>query len=213
MEKTEVRRFEVGALQANAYLITDEATGKMAVIDPGAADAALFSAIRAGGNLQWILLTHGHADHIGAVKILREETGAQVVAHSWEQPLLQSAGLNLSRQFGCPMSFSADVTVQEGACIRLGETELKVLHTPGHTAGSVCYQMGRFLFTGDTLFAGSMGRVDFPTGDLNAMRDSLKRLAELPGDFQIFSGHGEKTTLAQERRTNPYLQRRREEKE
>lgn len=199
--------FSVGAMQENAYLLTDEETGKCAVVDPGAPDAALLRAIRQNGKLEAILLTHGHFDHIGAVEMLRNETGAKVVAHAWEQPLLQSEAKNLSTLFGSRCAFSADETVEDGDSVWIGSTELQVIHTPGHTQGCVCYRHGDVLLTGDTLFEGSIGRTDFPTGDAATLMVSLKKLAQLPGEFRVLAGHGGETTLETERKTNPYMTR------
>ena len=154
-----------------------------------------------------ILLTHGHFDHTGAVADLKEQTGAKVYIHSKDECMLDDTIKNVA--YLCPgysyKPFTADVLVSDGDIIRLDEIEFSVMHTPGHTAGSVVYFADNCMFAGDTIFEGSAGRTDFYSGDYIAQRNSLARLAALREDYIIYPGHGGSTTLKQEKKFNPYL--------
>lgn len=198
-----------GLIGTNCYFLTDEETGLSAVIDPGFDSPALEEKIRALGNksLALCLLTHGHFDHISGVAKVKKLTGAKIYLHEKDALFPSDPSLCMPLGFGAdaPEPFAADVLVKDGDTIRLGGLTLRVLHTPGHTAGSVCYLVEDALFAGDTLMRGSAGRADLPTGDYAALLGSLKRLAALPGDYRVFPGHGEATTLGEERRYNPFL--------
>ena len=138
--------------------------------------------------------------------MLRETYHCPVYAGKEEKDILADPGLNLSIMVGEKRSLLADRWVQEGDCICIGSMQFHVLETPGHTKGSVCYQIDSFIAAGDTLFYSSCGRVDFPTGDMTAMRQSLHKLAALEGDYRILPGHERTTTLQRERDFNPYMQ-------
>ncbi len=192
-----VTSLPVGSIGTNCYLLYDETTKNAVVIDPG--DDAEPAAARIGAlglKVRGILLTHGHFDHCGDVKRIRELTGAQVFVHPADRDL----PLPLNR------GLVADRDLADGDVLDLAGTQVKVLHTPGHTPGSVCFLCGDLLFSGDTLFAGSCGRTDLPGGSPADMIRSFRRLAELAGDYTVYPGHGEETTLAAERETNPFLQ-------
>lgn len=198
--KTE--RLTVGPIQTNCYLLLDEDTGTAAVIDPGAEPDAILARLNATGcRAALILLTHGHFDHIGGVARVKAVTGAPVYAAEAERALLLSSAANLSSSFG-----SAGVTVipdrllRDGETFTLGGLTFTMTLTPGHTAGSCCYRCGDTLFSGDTLFCGSCGRIDFPTGSAADMNASLAKLFALPGDCRVFPGHGPGTYLSAERR-------------
>lgn len=191
-----VTSLPVGSIGTNCYLLYDETTRDAAVIDPGDNAKPVAARIRELGlNVRGILLTHGHFDHCGDVKRIRKLTGAQVFVHPADRdlPIMLRRGLE------------ADRDLADGDVLDLAGTRLRVLHTPGHTPGSVCFLCGDLLFSGDTLFAGSCGRTDFPGGSWPEMLASLRRLAELEGDYKVYPGHGEETTLEQERRFNPYM--------
>ncbi|MCI1956517.1 MAG: MBL fold metallo-hydrolase [Oscillospiraceae bacterium] len=196
-----------GPLPTNCYLLTDETTGASAVVDPGFESGELSEAVRKTGNVQAILLTHGHFDHISGVRKLRELTGAKVCLYSDEIPFVRNGTLNLSAAlFGSEVPpFPVDVPVHDDDTIRLGGLKIRVLHTPGHTAGGCCFVVEDAIFSGDTLMKLSYGRTDFPTGSDSQMLGSLRRLSELKGDFRVYPGHGSETTLDYEKRNNPYM--------
>ena len=200
-----IRTLPVGELAANCYVIADD-NGTAVVIDPGA-DAAVIRRVLDEEHVRdgAILLTHAHFDHIGAVKAL-SEAGFPVYCHTRDIPALQDGRLNLSAWFGTPLAPIHDaIAVEEGDELTFGGLTVSVLHTPGHTVGCVCYRIGDALFSGDTLFFESIGRTDFPGGDLSVMRRSLSRLTSLEDSLTVYPGHGEATTVAHERLHNPYI--------
>ena len=190
-----ITKLTLGLYQVNTYLLFNDA-GEALVIDPGYEADAILDALE-GKPLKAIVLTHGHFDHVGAVKELVAETGCEVYIHAAEAtlpPMMTAGELYYTR------------TYAEGDTVTpISGVELKVLHTPGHTPGSVCLLWGDQMFSGDTLFEGSCGRVDFPGGDPQEMLKSLRRLASLQAEYQVHPGHGESTTLNREKGYNPYL--------
>lgn len=196
----------LGPVQTNCYFAIGE-DGTTAVIDPADRGKQIYQAAQKEGlRIQGILLTHGHFDHIGGVDELRELTGAPVYLHQADQALPGDGGANLSRMFGQPaLTCQVDHLVKDGDKIAMGDLEFAVLHTPGHTPGSCVYLVEDAMFSGDTLFAGSIGRTDLPGGNPDAMTESLRRLANLEWDYRIFPGHGERSVLSQELLHNPYL--------
>lgn len=194
--------------EANAYLA---ASGSVcAAFDPGGEGKRLYDIAAAKGlRIERIVLTHVHFDHILGANDLAKLTGAAVYVHAGDVPALYDPSLNLS-SFACrePFVLGKDVTVvslSEGDEVAVGDERLTVLHTPGHTPGSACFVCGGDLLTGDTLFCQNIGRTDFPGGSVTQMRRSLERLKDLPGDYRLYSGHGEETKLGRERESNPYL--------
>lgn len=192
-----------GSRWANTYLLTDE-NGVSALVDPGAPTPRLPKALE-GKDVRYILLTHGHYDHITSVSPVKEITGAQVMIHRLDAPMTEDAGLNLSLLAVGRMtaSFSPDHLLEDGEELPFGG--VRVLHTPGHTPGSVCFIGADFIISGDTLFEGGIGRTDFPGSDLEDMKRSLRRLVNLPGDYAVYPGHGDATTLENERMNNYYI--------
>lgn len=192
----------LGDLGANCYVVADEAAKACAVIDPGDEGERVAQALsNLGLTVQCILLTHGHFDHVGGVKALQAATGAPVYMHKNDQSLPRQLAGDQPTDF---IDLSAEGPKP------VGGITFEVLETPGHSTGSVCFVCREdgaddVLFTGDTLFQGSMGRTDFPGGSMGEMMESLKKLAELPGDYRVYPGHGGETTLDQERRYNPYM--------
>ena len=188
----------LGPLETNCYLVSDERSGLCAVIDPATRSAKILETVQAQGwRVGCILLTHAHFDHTGALKSLHAALpDVPVYVHA------QDTDNNTNMSNG---NLVYTNTYADGDVVSCSELAFRVLHTPGHTPGSVCLQCENALFTGDTLFAGSYGRTDFIGGDEAAMRLSLARLGRLEGDYTVLPGHGESSTLDYERRTNPYL--------
>lgn len=203
-----VIRCTVGIMQTNCYIVYSDTSNLCAVIDPGdEADKILGIIAEHSLTVDKIFLTHGHFDHILAVNELREKTGAPLYVCRDEEKLLSDRNMNLCAVFARKSDnvSKADVTVSDGDTIEVGNMTFTVIQTPGHTDGSVCYISGDVLFSGDTLFNGGMGRCDFPTGDEDKMKSSLKKLCSIPHDCKVYSGHGNETTLYEEKKNNPYL--------
>lgn len=195
----------LGSLENNCYLITDKATSKSALVDCTDASEKMLEFI-GDADLEYILLTHGHFDHIGGVRQVKEKYGAKVVISKDDAPMLSSGKLSLAAFCGAfHNNAEADITVDEGDVISLGETKINVLATPGHTKGGVCYIADNCIFTGDTLFFCSCGRTDFPGGSAKEIMNSLKRLSNLNKDYKIYPGHDRITTLTFEKQNNPYM--------
>lgn len=191
-----------GPLRANSYLITQD--GENAVlIDCGGKEPLLFAKEK-GLSVRYVLLTHGHFDHIGGVAAL-QAAGATAGCSQAEEALALGKD-NMAAQFGAYVpAFRVDFTFRGGETLELCGMRLLVIATPGHTAGSVCFLADGKLFTGDTLFAGSVGRTDLPTGSGARLTASVKALYALEGDFPVYPGHGEDTTLGYERRNNGWI--------
>lgn len=191
----------------NTYLLGDEKNNKCVIIDPGASLIDILSAVKNRNfTVEYIILTHGHADHIANVKKLKSETNAKIVAHENEKELLIDRKKNLSVRFPCgPQEFDADIYVKDKDRLELGELRITFIHTPGHTPGGMCIKVGDHMFTGDTLFAGSIGRTDFYGGDFKQMNKSLNKLSNQNGNIKIYPGHGPTSTIEIEKLTNPYM--------
>lgn len=204
-----IQTFVVGPLQNNCYLILDEATGEAAVVDPGLESEPVLEAVRSGGlRLTGVLLTHAHFDHVGGTELFRAATGAAVVMHAADLPLLAQAP-ETARHFGIRVAAPRppDRLVREGDRIAVGGVELEVLETPGHTPGGISLGTAGAIFVGDTLFAGSVGRTDLAGGSFETLLDSIRtKLLPLPDATLVHPGHGPATTIGEERRGNPFLQ-------
>jgi len=205
----DVKVFNVTFLFTNCYLLTDVSTGDMAVVDPGGESKKLIQAINNGGNkLKYVLVTHGHYDHIGYVKQLADMFGAKIVCGKNAEKFFLDNMLNHSL-FHVDIEnikpFKADITLNDNDVFMLGDTKIKFISTPGHTDGCGCYMFDDVIITGDTLFCESYGRTDLPTGSLPQIMQSLKKLKEIKGDYIIYPGHGGSTTLDHERKYNPIM--------
>lgn len=196
-----------GGLQENSYIVYDEATNNAVIVDPGDDSAVILEKVHELElQVKYLLLTHGHADHIGAVDELKEALGSKVAIHEDDAEMLSVPMKNLSYFMGSPISLSAaDVILRDGDTIDVDSMHFMVLHTPGHSQGSVCYIAGDVIFSGDTLFAQSIGRTDFPDSSPEAMHKSLATLAGLEGDYTVYPGHGSATTLQREKAYNPFM--------
>ena len=195
-----IKCIPVGQIETNCYIVTDENTLECAVIDPGDESNAILDYIEDHKlKPKYIFLTHGHFDHTMAVSAIHEETGAVVCMNK------KDAGAVIEN---APFKFNppADtIYYKEGDRLTVGSLTFDVLETPGHTPGGVTLKCGDALFTGDTLFAGSCGRTDLYGGDMNELLRSLKRLADLPGNYEVYPGHMDSSTLDRERRYNYYI--------
>jgi glyoxylase-like metal-dependent hydrolase (beta-lactamase superfamily II) len=195
----------IGPIATNLYVLGDERSGEAIAIDTATPCVEWLTQTLAerGWQLKLIVSTHRHWDHIGDNAAVAETSGAQIAAHALDRPGLENPTA-LNTPFPIPPSVPA-VELAEGSRIRFGAIDLEVLHTPGHTEGSVCLRAARepLLFTGDTLFAGSWGRTDLPGGSDEQMVDSLARLSALTGDLRVLPGHGRPTTIDAER---PWLE-------
>jgi len=193
-----VKMFTVGLIETNCFLVGDTETQEAVVIDPGfdtpsEAKTILREIERNGFRVKLIINTHGHPDHTSGNKVMKEATGAPILIHEYDAQLL--------------MNQQADKTIREGDIIELGKIKLRVLHTPGHSKGSITLLGADAVFSGDTLFAGSIGRYDLPGGSLEKIMNSIRnKLMILADNVKVYPGHGPVTTIGVERRSNPFLQ-------
>lgn len=195
-----IKTMPLGQIETNCYIVSDPDTLECAVIDPGDEANAVMDYLESNKlKCKYIFITHGHFDHTMAVNDVHEQTGAVVCMNERDTRAdVQSAPFKFNPPAGT-------VFYKEGDVMKVGSLEFRVLETPGHTPGGVTLLCGDALFTGDTLFKDSCGRTDFPGGDMQIQLQSLKRLAELPGDYEVYPGHMDSTTLDRERRFNYYI--------
>jgi len=193
-----VKMFTVGIIQANCFIVGDVQAEEAVVIDPGFDSASEAKSIlreieRNRFRVKFIINTHGHPDHTIGNQTMKEATKAPILIHEYDAPLLRNP--------------SADKTIREGDIIEAGEVKLRVLHTPGHSKGSIALLGADAVFSGDTLFAGGIGRYDLPGGSLEEIMNSIRnKLLILPDYVKVYPGHGPVTTIGEERRSNPFLQ-------
>jgi glyoxylase-like metal-dependent hydrolase (beta-lactamase superfamily II) len=199
---------ETGPLQVNTYIVGDEKTKEAMVVDPGGDVPKILTALAKHGlTCKMIFNTHTHWDHTGGNAELKRVTGAPIVTHADEAAALGSAAEQASF-FGMsvPSSPPADQLVKEGDTVQVGALSLKVIELPGHSPCGLGLLIGKFAIVGDALFAGSIGRTDFPGGDLHTLLDNIRRkLFTLPDDTVVLSGHGPRTTVGQEKKFNPFF--------
>ena len=204
-----VLQLEVGSLGTNCYIAYCENTKKAVIIDPGGDAARILALVnREGLTVEAIINTHGHADHVLANVKVQEGTGAPIWIHGADADMLGSGSRNLSAYMGASTACgAADRLLADGEVLTIGDFTLKVLHTPGHTPGGISLLGDKAVFVGDTLFAESIGRTDFPGGSYSQLIQSIKtKLMVLDDDVKAFPGHGPATTIGWERRQNPFIQ-------
>jgi glyoxylase-like metal-dependent hydrolase (beta-lactamase superfamily II) len=203
---SEIIRLTVGEVFTNTYIV--KSADEIAVIDPAfESEKIIEECKKLKGKVKYIINTHGHVDHISSNNDLIKEFNCQLLIHQLDNELLTSPEKNLSLLFGYPyISQEADWLLKEGDIIKIGDCELKVIHTPGHTEGSISLSGNGFIFTGDTLFFDSIGRTDFPNGDEKKIFQSLKKLSKIIRDDQIvYPGHGEYGYFYKIKKINPFL--------
>lgn len=203
----QIRQLVLGDLDTNCYIVWDDAQ-KALIIDPADDADTILNAVRQEGlTVVAVVLTHGHFDHMLAAESVCAATGAPLYVGRGDADAMTDPVRNLSGWFSDsePVTMTEFRPLKEGDLLRIGEMVLSVLETPGHTPGCICLYSEGHLFVGDTLFRDSIGRLDFPGGDPNAMIESLRRLMQLPENTFVYSGHGPSTTIGREMRHNPYL--------
>ncbi|SDX70031.1 MBL fold metallo-hydrolase [Tepidimicrobium xylanilyticum] len=203
-----VIRIPAGVYAANCYIVYSENSKEGIVIDPGGDVDDIMSHIKELGlNIKYIILTHGHGDHIGGVKGIREYTKAPVAVHKDDEYMLKDGMANFSSTMVMgTIELNADILLEDGDELIFGDLKAEIIHTPGHTPGGITIKIGDSLFTGDTLFAGSIGRTDFPRSSFATIMDSIKnRLIIYPDDTKVYPGHGPSSTIKNEKASNPFI--------
>lgn len=204
-----IKELAVGPIMANCYILGCEETREAVVIDPGdEADRILQVLADENLKLKYIINTHGHFDHVGANKEMKAATGADILIHSFDEPMLSHLS-QAARQFGLDgveNSPPSDRAIDDGDEITFGNITLKVIHMPGHSRGGIALHTDAVVFVGDSLFAGSIGRTDLPGGDYRTLISSIKeKLFLLPDDTMVYTGHGPRTTIKAEKISNPFV--------
>lgn len=206
--RLQVEPLIVGPLMSNCYIVWDEYKKEGAIIDPGDDAKDILKAVqKLGIKIKYILVTHGHFDHVGGVALLRRELKVEFLAHEGDFFFIQD-GENAARRWGFDIEQppKPDRFIEDGEKIKIGGFELKVLHTPGHSPGGISFICDKMLFAGDTLFQNSIGRTDFRKGSFEELSNSIKnRLYTLPDDTIVYTGHGPITTIGNEKRYNAFV--------
>ena len=202
----DVKRFESIFFPENTYAVTTN--DGVFLVDPGEYTDSLKEFVKNNSDsIKYILLTHRHFDHIlGTAEVLKDCPDAKTVIHKADAEGLMNSTVSLAKNFDRPQQpIKADIMVDEGDVISLGDTKIKVMHTPGHTEGSVCYIVDSSIFCGDTIFKLSCGRTDLPSGDANQLCLSLEKIKNMSGEYRLFPGHNEDTLLSFEKENNPFM--------
>jgi glyoxylase-like metal-dependent hydrolase (beta-lactamase superfamily II) len=203
----DVRTVTVGPFQENSYLVIDDRSHRAAIVDPGGEARVLISEIeRSKATLDAIWITHAHVDHVGAIASVTERWTVPVYLHPLDRRLYEAAGRQ-AEVYGVPFEEppAPDKEFADGQKLKLGDSEMTVMHTPGHSPGHVVIHGNGIALVGDCLFAGSIGRTDLPMSNPQQLSDSLKKIASLPPETIVYPGHGPETTIGEERATNPFL--------
>ena len=204
----EIIRVPAGVYAANCYIIYSKTTKEGIIVDPGGDADDLVEYIKRNDlSIKHIILTHGHGDHIGGVKELKEALEATIMIHEDDREMLIDGNKNLSTSMAMgTVEIEPDVLLKDGDIIEFGDLKAEVIHTPGHTEGCICIKIGENIITGDTLFAGSIGRTDLFGGNYESIIKSIKeKLMIYPDEIQVFPGHGTPSTIGKERVSNPFL--------
>ncbi len=200
----DVREVTVGPLEVNCYVLHDTGSREAIVVDPGDEPERILDLLKPDGlRVTHIVCTHTHFDHVGAIPELKEATKARIVIHESESEIYEAAR-DMAAFWGYDVDPlpPPDAFVSEGDEIKAGGLVFRILHTPGHSPGGICLYGNGVVVTGDTLFAGSVGRTDFPGGDVNLLKESFRRLISLPEDTMVLPGHGPRSTIGREKREN-----------
>ena len=204
-----IEKFVLGAVQTNSYLILNEETKEVVIVDPATCPDYLLSHVKSNGYVpKGIILTHGHFDHVMGIEGWLSEYEIPVYLHEDEKAVLENYNLNLSVMIGKYYAYDKVETLKDGEVLELAGFSFKVIHTPGHTQGGCCYyeKNEAVLISGDTLFKSSVGRSDFPTGNMSTLVKSIKeKLFVLPDDVMVYPGHNSLTCIADEKMYNPFL--------
>lgn len=203
-----IKNLAVGQLQANCFVVVDEKTREAMVIDPGDEPDRIMEIVKEDNlKVKYIVCTHAHFDHVGAISDIKDETDAKIVIHQEERELYSSA-MDQAAFWGYELAPlpEPDMLVQEGDKLEIGSLKFEILHTPGHSPGGICLYGEDVVFTGDTLFEGSVGRTDFYGGDMNKLKRSFSRLMSLPPDTKVFAGHGRSSSIRQEKASNFFME-------
>jgi hydroxyacylglutathione hydrolase len=202
-----IKKVVVGPLEENSYIVADEVSKEAVVIDPGDEPDRIMDLIDGNGfNVRAVICTHGHFDHVGAVGDIKKATGATVMMHEDD-----SETYGMAKDQAAFWGYTVDDLpepdgfLNDGDEIKAGGMVFRVMHSPGHSPGGICLYGEGVLFSGDTMFQGSVGRTDFPGGSIEKLKESFKRLINLPDDTRIFSGHGPETTIGREKRENFFM--------
>jgi len=200
-------KLAIGSYQTNCYLVADEETKAAFIIDPAGDLEQIKNLIDTKAyDLKYIILTHGHGDHIGAVEGLKESYDADLLIHEEDAEMLRDHQLNLTFRMGKKIEIEADQTFRDGDTLTVGDLELNFIHTPGHSKGSSCILVNDSLFSGDTLFLNSIGRTDLYGGDRREIIESIKnKLLILPKETKVYPGHGQVTSIKNELKKNPFF--------